>query len=298
MNYPLVTVFTLIYNTNPKYIIEAIESIRANNYPNLQHIIIDDCSTNPHSKETVKKWISENNYSCEFIEHEVNFGLCKTLNHVLELARGKYIFGCSDDIILSHKIMTEVVTLENLNNTYAATYSDAYLIDENGDLKNGLFINRHDQLISYPDDYIYNDLVVINILCAITMLWKTSYLREIGGYDNNLKFEDYDMHLRLFRKYKIKFIDEPLGKYREHSENMTNSNLDFTYDYFLIYKKHSHNKIIRKKIKKIKRSIISSTMDVNELRKYEIKFPLIVISFKKIKSKVKFIFSNLFYYSQ
>ena len=40
---PLVTVFTLIYNTNPKYVIEAIESVRANNYSNLQHIIIDDC---------------------------------------------------------------------------------------------------------------------------------------------------------------------------------------------------------------------------------------------------------------
>ena len=62
MNYPLVTVFTLIYDTNPKFVIQAIESIRANNYPNLQHIIIDDCSINPQSKETVKKWISENKF--------------------------------------------------------------------------------------------------------------------------------------------------------------------------------------------------------------------------------------------
>jgi glycosyltransferase involved in cell wall biosynthesis len=74
-DYPLVTVVTLIYNTNPKFVIEAIESVRANNYSNIQHIIIDDCSPDPEPKEVVKNWIQENNYSCEFYEHDENYGI-------------------------------------------------------------------------------------------------------------------------------------------------------------------------------------------------------------------------------
>ena len=142
MDYPLVTVFTLIYNTNPKFVIEAIESVRANNYPNLQHIIIDDCSSDQLPKEKVKNWILENNYPCEFYEHEINYGVCKTLNHVLELAKGKYIFGCSDDVILNNKIITEVNILNNLDEKYAATYSDAYLINDENKVLQGLFIEK------------------------------------------------------------------------------------------------------------------------------------------------------------
>lgn len=128
MEYPLVTVFTLIYNTNPRYVIEAIESVRANNYPNLQHIIIDDCSPNPEPKRAVKQWIKDNNYLCEFYEHETNYGICKTLNHVLELTKGKYLFGCSDDLISSTKILSDVEILEKSETSCGAIYSDAYLI--------------------------------------------------------------------------------------------------------------------------------------------------------------------------
>lgn len=287
MYYPLVTVFTPIYNTNSKYIIEAIESIRDNNYPNIQHIIIDDFSSNPVPKEEVKLWIKTNNYTCEFYEHKFNYGICKTLNHFLDLSKGKYIFGCSDDVILPNKILTEVLTLENLDETYAATYSDAYLIDGNSNLKKGLFINRNNVDFNYPDDNIFNELLHVNVLCGASMMWKTSCIREVGGYDERLQFEDYDLHLRLFKKYKIKFIKEPLAKYREHYDNHTNRNLDFRYDYFLIYKKHLNYKIANQKIREIKNNVIINSLDINELKKFEVKCPIFIIFLKKIKLKYK-----------
>lgn len=242
MEYPLVTAFTLIYNTDPKYVIEAIESIRDNNYPNLQHIIIDDCSPDPSPKQTVKQWISKNNYPCEFYEHGVNFGLCKTLNHVLQLAKGEYLFGCSDDIIFEDKLFREVETFKNLNNQYAAVYSDALLIDENSDDLYGLFIQRHRKFEKLPDNDIYLELLDGNFLPAMAMLWRTSYLREIGGYDENLKFEDYDMHLRLFKKYKIKLIKGVTAKYRIHTNSLIHTIKNIDIDLMKIYNKHLDEK--------------------------------------------------------
>lgn len=273
VNQPLVTVFTLIYNTNPRFVIEAIESIRANNYPNIQHIIIDDCSPNPEPKRVVKEWIDREKYLCEFYEHEMNYGVCKTLNHVLELAKGIYIFGCSDDIILPNKIFTEIQVLENLDSTFAATYSDATLIDEKSDKLYGLFIQKHREFTRLPEGYIYEILLEGNFLPVMSMMWKTQVIRDVGGYDERLKYEDFDLHLRVTKKFKIKLISKELSMYRIHSSSLAHTIPDWRKDHLLIYSKHIESDIARNKISEIIRNVISSSKTFTELKNHNIKFP-------------------------
>jgi glycosyltransferase involved in cell wall biosynthesis len=223
MDYPLVTVCTLIYNTNPKYVIEAIQSIKANNYPNLQHIIIDDCSTDPQPKEIVKKWILENNYQCEFYEHEVNYGICKTLNHVLELTRGKYFLGCSDDIITSDRILQDVIQFSKLTDDYSIVFGLTQEINENGVLKPKVFPWTEE-----PSSDNYWDLLLKgNCLSGPSTTYKTEILKDINGFNENFKLEDYEMNLRLAsNKYKFKAIAKINGFYRVHS-NSISSKLNF-----------------------------------------------------------------------
>lgn len=280
--YPLVTVFTLIYNTNPKFVIEAIESIRANNYPNLQHIIIDDCSTNPEPKKMVKEWIKNEKYACEFYEHETNYGVCKTLNHVLELAKGKYIFGCSDDIIYPNKIITEVQVLENLDDSYAATYSDATLIDEHSKSLYGLFIQQYKKFMRLPEGYIFQELVSGNFLPIMSMMFRTKCIREVGGYDESLSFEDYDLHLRIFKKHKIKLINTIHSKYRVHNDSLMFTNINWNIDYFKIYSKHLENNLAKEKIREIIRYVLSNSKSVSELKRYSIKFSFFWFYLRKI----------------
>ena len=221
MEYPLVTVFTLIYNTNPIFVIEAIKSIKDNNYPHIQHIIIDDCSPNPEPKELVKKWVVENNYLCEFYEHEVNYGLCKTLNHVLELSKGKYLIGCSDDILLENRIIDDVTILENLDDQFALVHSKTDFID-----KNSNFVIKDYTKYNIPnDDSYFENLLCFNFISAPGTTLVTSIIKKVGGYDETLLFEDYDMWLRLSKlNYKFKYNDKINTHYRIHDESMTNSN--------------------------------------------------------------------------
>lgn len=272
MDFPLVTVFTLIYNTNPKYVIEAIESVRSNNYPNIQHIIIDDCSPDPQPKNIVKKWIIDNNYPCEFYEHEVNYGVCKTLNHVLELAKGKYIFGCSDDLIVRDKIETEVTLLESLGSEYVATYSDALLIDANGLPLYGLFIQKYCHFTSLPDHDLYEVLLKGNILPAMAMMWRTDYIKEVGGYDESLPVEDYDLNLRLARKYKFKLIHTPVAKYRIHSESLSNNLPDWDGILYKTLLKHTDHAKVRQIIKDIRLRKLANAHTLKELKDVGIKF--------------------------
>ena len=58
MEKPIVTIGVLTYNSS-KYIIETLESIKAQTYPNLILQISDDCSTD-NTIELCEKWIKEN----------------------------------------------------------------------------------------------------------------------------------------------------------------------------------------------------------------------------------------------
>jgi glycosyltransferase involved in cell wall biosynthesis len=220
MEFPLVTIFTLIYNTNPKYVIEAIESVRNNNYPNIQHIIIDDCSPDTTPKKVVKQWIAENNYPCEFHEHEVNFGLCKTLNHVLDLTKGKYLIGCSDDVLLENRIIDDVTIFESLPEDYCMIHSITECFDEHSKS-----LNREIKLNSkINDDEYFVKLIHGNFISAPTVTLKTNILKKIGGYDEKILFEDYDMWLRLSSNgYKFKYHDKINTRYRIHAQSMSNS---------------------------------------------------------------------------
>ena len=131
---PLVTIFTLVFNTG-KYVVETLNSVRSNKYPNIQHIIIDDCSSDRESVPYIEKWIEDNNYPCTFIKHQRNMGICKSINEVLQITEGKYIFGVCDDLILPEKVQRQVELLENASPEYGVVYSDAYLINGNGILK-------------------------------------------------------------------------------------------------------------------------------------------------------------------
>ena len=218
-NLPLVTVCTLIYNTNPRYVIEAIESIRANNYPNLQHIIIDDCSPDPTPKEVVKQWIQDNKYPCEFYEHEVNYGVCKTLNHVLELAKGKYYFGCSDDLVKPDKLFRQVQLFESLSPEYALLYSDTEMIDSKGNNIGSIF-STFRKLDTGPEGYILEDLFLGNFIHFSGALIKTQCHDIIGGFNEDLIVEDIDMCLRISQKFKIKFDEKPSAIYRIHDKGL------------------------------------------------------------------------------
>ncbi len=247
-SYPLVTAFTLIYNTGD-YVIEALNSIKANNYPKLEHIIVDDCSTDERSIQLVEKWIIENNYSCTFIKHETNKGVCSTLNEILSIAKGKYIFGCSDDIIMPERLFKQIEMLEASDDDVCAVYSKAYIIRDNK--------IRYDYLMGGcseefpPQGYVLDRLIDYNFMPAITVMVKTKCLHQMGGYDEYFAYEDYPMWLKLAEKYKFIYSEYVSGIYRywDNSISSTIENWELTHlNMFLRLKNPSRNSIKKKVI--------------------------------------------------
>jgi glycosyltransferase involved in cell wall biosynthesis len=233
---PLVTVFTLIYNTNPEFVIEAIESIRAQTYPNIQHIIIDDCSTRFESKEVVKKWIAESQYNCVYVEHEKNYGICKTLNHVLDLAEGEYILGCSDDLLLPNAVEEQIKFAKA--KSCRAVFCKIELF---GNLKRSELRPNNDVVQGFnhlSSAEQFHKICESNFIPAVGAMVAKAVYEDIGKYDESLRFEDYDFWLRVLRKEKIMFNDMLLAKYRVHDSCFSAVFNDWDNDYLNIYLKH------------------------------------------------------------
>lgn len=218
--WPLVTVFTLVYNTG-KYVVEALESVKENNYPNLEHIIIDDFSTDNQSVEIVERWIDENNYACTFVKHKENKGICKSLNEILNLMKGKYAFGVSDDLITPTRIHEHVKIFEEAEENVAIVFSDVSLIDRYGKITNpSIFKDIKLAFGTVPNGNIYYQLLNNNFIPGVGVTMKVSCVREVGNFDESLYFEDWDLWLRLSRKFTFVRDEKIGGYYRRYSESV------------------------------------------------------------------------------
>lgn len=213
-----ITILALCYNQT-NYVIETLDSIRNQSYPNIELIILDDHS-NDNSVEIIENYIVKYNLRCKFIKHNTNKGICASLNEVLFQVNTKYfhLIAC-DDILNKDSITKNVDILESSDNETAIVYSDAEIIDEKGSLYQNRFIAYHKKYLNAPTGYIFKELVESNFIPAMTVTFKSEQLKNIGGWDESLFFEDYDMWLRLSRKYKFVFSDYPNAKYRLHDTN-------------------------------------------------------------------------------
>ena len=93
---PLVTVLMPVYNAE-KYLSEAIDSILAQTYKNIEFLIINDGSTD-RSESIIWDYQSRNS-KIVYVKNETNMKLIATLNKGVKMANGKYIVRMDADDI-------------------------------------------------------------------------------------------------------------------------------------------------------------------------------------------------------
>lgn len=210
----MVTIICLCYN-QAKYVREALESALNQTYKNIQLIVVDDGSTDD-SKIVINELVRLSD-AIQFISLSENLGNCKAFNKALELSEGEFVIDlAADDILLPSRVERGVHELIRRGKTYGVNFTNAdiisqqghhlnyfYPIDENGKSKNP---------VSQGDLFV--DLVKRYFICSPTMMFTREVLDELGGYDEELSYEDFDFWIRSSRKFKYCYTDEVLVKKR------------------------------------------------------------------------------------
>ncbi|MGE8538903.1 MAG: glycosyltransferase family 2 protein [Acinetobacter sp.] len=209
----LVSIIIPSYN-HEKFICDSINSVIEQSYQNIELIIIDDGSTDS-SVEKIQELIplcKKRFVRFEF-RHQENKGLSATLNEALEWAQGKYFSSlASDDIILKDKIKIQTEFL-NHNKNCIAVFGGVSVIDNDSNFIKDRIKRRK----SYTFDQI---LLLEHDLPATTQLIQTKSLKQIGGYNAEVKIEDWYMWLLLAQQGELCYLPVLFAKYRLHDNNM------------------------------------------------------------------------------
>jgi len=212
-NFPLVTAFVGCYN-HSRFLEECLDSVRHQTYPNLQVIIFDDCSKD-NSVTVIDNWLKKHRLDWLFIPHTRNIGICASLNEVLRLARGKYIsMVAADDVWLPDKTSRQVETMEQMSSDVGVLYSDAFQVNENGETLPQMFIEANRKFVVPPEGFLFDVLWERNFIPAMTTLIRRDCFTKVGMYDEDLCFEDWDMWMRISRKFRFAYDKVPAARYR------------------------------------------------------------------------------------
>ncbi len=237
-NMPLVTAVIPVYN-HEKYVVESIRSILNQTYRNIELIVLNDGSKD-RSHEMILPLIPECRerfVRFEYISRE-NIGLSATLNQALAWVRGVYCTGiASDDIAMPEKTEVLVHVLEEKGPTYAAAFGNAWFINDAGQRirlkKDGSVSDGVDAYDNFLDFYTqprgldyrgeefgtYASLISGNYLPATSYVMRTAAMRDAEGWTPGNVVEDWEMWLKLSKKYKFAFVDRGVASYRWHTLN-------------------------------------------------------------------------------
>ncbi|HHW52727.1 MULTISPECIES: glycosyltransferase family 2 protein [Acinetobacter] len=231
---PLVSIVIPCYN-HDCFIEDTIQSVIDQTYERIELIIIDDGSIDLSvAKIKAMLPICQKRFESVYFTTRPNKGVCATLNEALTHCHGKYVsFIASDDLMLPQKTFIQVKYLEN-HADITGVFGGIFLINDQGEVVG--------ERVSQITEYTFEDVIKSkHDLPALTQMYLLSVLKDIDGFDPNIKIEDWDLLLRLLqKKYKIAYIPEKLAKYRVHNTNFSNNSLRMAIEMQKVLEKFKH----------------------------------------------------------
>jgi glycosyltransferase involved in cell wall biosynthesis len=216
-----VSVICLCYN-HEKYVAEAIKSVIDQSYDNIELIVVDDASTDD-SKIVIGSLVKKNP-SIRFLDLPENIGNCKAFNKGLALSKGAFIVDlAADDILMPKRVEEGLRSLQSAGSKYGVNFSDAEMITEEGDR-----LYLHSDLYPHhtiPQGDIYQNLVSKYFICPPTMMFTRAVMDHLGGYDENLLYEDFDFWIRSSRAFLYCYTPEVLVKKRIVKRSLSSKQL-------------------------------------------------------------------------
>ncbi|MDB5178072.1 MAG: glycosyl transferase [Patescibacteria group bacterium] len=210
---PAVSVILPVYN-GAASIAEAVGSVLNQTFPDFELIVVDDGSTDG----TQKALIPFKSRLTVLRTDPIGYGAA--INAALRYSRGRYIaFITSEDLWEPSKLAQQVAFLDE--------HPDAALVYTHA---TGTKPPR------YEGD-AFRDLLLHGGLVHSTVMLRRLALEVVGTFDESLPaLADYDLQLRIARKFNLGCVPQALVKQRHHAEPFNAYTYDEPYQHrFKIY---------------------------------------------------------------
>lgn len=218
---PWVSVICLCYN-HQHFLAEALDSVLAQTYPNVEIIVLDDASTDG-SREVIQSYC-DRFPQIRFIQNEKNRGNCAAFNRAWRQSRGAFIIDfATDDVMMPARVAGQVKCFSALDSSYGVVYTDVQRMDERSrDLGTHYKRSRTGELLAPPPSGdVFVEILKRYFIDPTSMMIRREVLEDLGGYDETLAYEDFDFWVRSSRTYKYFYLDCVLTKRRLHKGSLS-----------------------------------------------------------------------------
>lgn len=226
----LVSIIIPTYNRDLCYISRAIKSVMQQTYKNYEIIVVDDNIYNSNYSLKIKKYCITNNLI--YLTTKGKQGANAARNIGACHAKGTYLaFLDDDDIWLKNKLEIQLI---HFTDNIGMVYSNGYLITSN--LK--CLYTKPEYFVT--EGNLYRLFLYNYIGPTVTALIKRDCFLDVGMFDETMPSkQDYDLWIRLVRKYKAIGIKQPLFMYTRHDSNQITKNYNLILEgYKKIYEKN------------------------------------------------------------
>jgi glycosyltransferase involved in cell wall biosynthesis len=207
---PLVSVVIPCYN-QAHFLGEAIESVLVQSYPHHEIVVVDDGSTDNTSEVA-------SSYPVVRCIRQANTGLSGARNTGLRESRGEYlVFLDSDDRLIPEALEVGLECLQ-AHPECAFTSGHCKVIAADGSLLSSppqLHVERDHYIALLHDNYIWMPAMV---------MYRRWVFESVDGFDARVNAAaDYDLYLRVARRFPIHSHDRMVAEYRKHGSGMTSN---------------------------------------------------------------------------
>ena len=204
MYQPKISIVTPSYNQG-QFIEETLLSVKNQDYPDIEHIIIDGGSTD-NTIEILRKY--EAIYNMRWVS-EPDEGQADAVNKGFEMAEGDIIGWLnSDDLYFSRNAVSTIVAQFQKNPDVDIIYGNSVKINSDNKIMR----------VKIIPEFKYTRLLRHCFICQPSVFFRASVVRS-DKLDKFLKYSmDYEYWLRLGKKYKWMKINDIVSVDRNHHE--------------------------------------------------------------------------------
>jgi GT2 family glycosyltransferase len=203
---PLISVIMATFDSSEKYLRAAIESVRAQVYPDWELCIADDASPDPRVRRILQEYAILD-VRIKVVYRQENGHISKATNSALEIATGEFVGFLDHDDLLTPDALFECALVANRVSDVDVIYSDEDKIGEAGALTDPFFKPEWN-----PDTFLSR------MYTCHFGVYRRALVEAVGRlrpeFDGS---QDYDLVLRLTeRTSRIHHIPKVLYHWRVH----------------------------------------------------------------------------------
>lgn len=226
--YPRVTAIVPNYN-HARFLPERLRSILAQGYPDLELIILDDCSTD-ESRQVIQDFVAHYAGQCRVVLNDVNFGnVFSQWRRGISMASGELIWICESDDTCDDRFLQQIVYLFQ-DPSVTLAFGDIQFIDAEGKLVEGMTGFResvapgiwNDVHLMPASKWFSGPLAVRNVIANVggavfrkkrvdPAIWNTVGSFKVAG--------DWLFYLEIAGGGQIAYAPDARAYFRQHASN-------------------------------------------------------------------------------